>query len=47
MLKGPGVRLKITGAFGADISEARPPSDFLTEEEAKQFLKDRGIPVKI
>ena len=40
MLKGPGVRLKITGAFGADISEARPPSDFLTEEEAKQFLKD-------
>lgn len=40
MLRGPGVRLKITGAYGPDISEARPPTDFLTEEEVKQFLKD-------
>lgn len=40
MLKGGGVRLKITGAYGPDISEARPPTDFLTEEEVKQFLKD-------
>lgn len=40
VLKGPRVRLKITGAYGPDISEARPPTDFLTEEEAKQFLKD-------
>lgn len=40
MLREPGVRLKITGAYGPDISEARPPTDFLTEEEMKQFLKD-------
>jgi cystathionine beta-synthase len=40
MLRGPGVRLKIAGAYGPDINEARPPTDFLTEEEAKQFLKD-------
>jgi len=40
MLRGPGVRLKIAGAYGPDISEARPPTDFLTEEEVKQFLKD-------
>lgn len=40
MLEGGGVRLKITGAYGPDISEARPPSDFLSEEEVKQFLKD-------
>jgi len=40
MLRGSDVRLKITGAYGPDISEARPPTDFLTEEEMKQFSKD-------
>lgn len=40
MLKGPGVRLKITGAFGADIDEAPHPSNFLSNEELKQCLKD-------
>jgi len=39
MLSGGSIRLKITGAFGADISESRPPSDFLPEEELKQFLE--------
>jgi cystathionine beta-synthase len=42
MLRGPSVRLKITGAYGPDISEARPPTDFLTEEEAKQISKDES-----
>jgi len=40
MLQGPGVRLKIVEAYGPDISEAKPPTDFLTEEEMKQFSKD-------
>jgi len=39
MLKGGGVRLKITGAYGPEISEARLPSDFLSEEDLKKFLE--------
>jgi len=39
MLKGGGVRLKITGAYGPEISEARLPSDFLSQEDLKKFLE--------
>lgn len=39
MLKGGSVRMKITGAFGADITESRPPSDFLSEEDLEHFLE--------
>lgn len=39
MLSGGSIRLKITETFGADISESRPPSDFLPKEELKQFLE--------
>ncbi|MDD3657146.1 MAG: cysteine synthase family protein [Atribacterota bacterium] len=40
MLQGLGVRLKITGAFGADINESPHPSSFLSNEELAQCLKD-------
>ena len=39
MLRGGGIRLKITGAYGPDISEAKLPSEYLPEEELKQFLE--------
>jgi len=39
MLKGDGVRLKITGAFGPDVCESRPPADFLDEDELRYFLE--------
>lgn len=39
MLSGGGIRLKITGAFGADVSESILPSAFLLEEELKHFLE--------
>ena len=37
MLRGVSTRLKITGAYGPDAWECRPPTDFLTEEEMKQI----------
>ena len=39
MLRGGSIRMKITRAFGADVNESRSPSDFLPEEELKQFLE--------
>lgn len=44
MLRGNGARLKITGAYGPEVSESRPPSDFLSEKDAKEFLeKDHDL----
>jgi cysteine synthase len=39
MLKGGGIRLKITGAYGPDISEAKLPSAYLSGEDLNHFLK--------
>lgn len=38
MLKGHAVRLKITGAFGADIQQAPKPSAFLEPDELEKYL---------
>lgn len=44
MLQGAATRLKITSAFGADVEECRPPSDFLTEQEQQRFFaEDRDL----
>jgi cystathionine beta-synthase len=37
MLRGVSTRLKITGAYGPDAWECRPPTDFLSEEQMKQI----------
>jgi cystathionine beta-synthase len=37
MLRGASTRLKITDAYGPDVCECRPPSDFLSEETLKQL----------
>lgn len=45
MLRGPSTRLKITSAYGADVCECRPPSDFLSEQTLKQVPeKDKDLP---
>ena len=40
MLRGDSTRLKITEAYGPEVTESRPPSDFLSQEDKKQFLKE-------
>jgi cysteine synthase len=40
MLRGASTRLKITGAYGPEVCEARPPSDFLAEKDLKSFLEE-------
>lgn len=40
MLKGVGVRLKITSAFGADVEECQDPSCFLSEKDKNRFLQE-------
>jgi len=40
MLKGDGVRIKITSAFGADVTECKHPSNFLTEKELEEYLNE-------
>ncbi len=40
VLRGQSTRLKITGAYGADVCECRPPSDFVSEEALKEFPED-------
>ncbi len=38
MLRGNSTRLKITEAYGAEVCQSRPPSDFLSEEEEKEYI---------
>jgi len=40
MLHGNNTRLKITEAYGPEVCESRPPSDFLSEEDEKKNLKE-------
>jgi len=40
MLRGQSTRLKITDAFGPDVCECRPPSDFLSEEVMNQLSEE-------
>ncbi|MDH5770105.1 MAG: pyridoxal-phosphate dependent enzyme, partial [Candidatus Bathyarchaeota archaeon] len=40
MLRGESTRLKIADAYGPNICECRPPSDFLSEEIWKQLSED-------
>lgn len=40
MLRGESTRLKIVDAYGPNICECRPPSDFLPEEVLKQLSED-------
>lgn len=40
MLTGAATRLKITSAFGADVQECRPPSDFLAPEVERRLLEE-------
>jgi cystathionine beta-synthase len=40
VLRGASTRLKITDAFGPDVSECRPPSDFLSKKELAKIPKD-------
>lgn len=40
VLKGNSTRLKIIGAYGPDICECHPPSDFITEEQIEQLPED-------
>lgn len=40
MLQGGSARLKITGAYGPEVCEARPPADFLREEDVQPFLQE-------
>jgi cysteine synthase len=40
MLHGEGTRLKITGAFGTEVSECKDPSAFLSPQELEQFLQE-------
>ena len=44
MLKGGGTRLKITGAYGPEVCESRPPSDFLTGEQEKNVSGGKPRP---
>lgn len=37
VLRGASTRLKITEAYGPDVNECRPPTDFLSEEEMEQI----------
>lgn len=38
MLHQNNIRLKITEAYGPEVAESSPPSDFLSPEEERQFL---------
>lgn len=40
MLVGQSTRLKITDAFGPDVCECRPPSDFLSEDVLNQLSEE-------
>ena len=40
MLRGSSTRLKIIGAYGADVCECLSPSDFLSEEMIKQIPEE-------
>ena len=40
MLRGDSARLKITGAFGPDAGESRPPEDFLPAADVPRFLAE-------
>lgn len=40
LLRGDSARLKITGAYGPDISECRPPTDFMSAELLEQVPAD-------
>ena len=40
MLHKNNIRLKITETYGAEVCESRHPSDFLSREDEKQFLKE-------
>jgi cystathionine beta-synthase len=40
LLRGASTRLKIIGAYGPDVCECQPPSDFMNEELLKQIPED-------
>lgn len=40
MLHGGNTRLKITGAYGPEVCESRPPADFMSEGDAERFLQE-------
>jgi len=40
VLRGTSTRLKIAAAYGPDVNECRPPSDFLSEELLKEIPED-------
>lgn len=40
MLVGQSTRLKITDAFGPDVCECRPPSDFLSEKALNELTEE-------
>ena len=40
VLRGESTRLKIIAAYGPDICECRPPSDFMSEEKLKQIPEE-------
>lgn len=40
LLRGDSARLKITGAYGPDVAECRPPSDFMEEELLAEIPED-------
>ncbi len=45
MLRGESTRLKITSAFGADVCQCRPPTDFMAEEKLKLVPEeDQDLP---
>jgi cystathionine beta-synthase len=41
LLRGDSARLKITGAYGPEVFECRPPSDFMSEEFLAQIPEDQ------
>ncbi|MEJ2598877.1 MAG: cysteine synthase family protein [Anaerolineales bacterium] len=40
LLRGASTRLKIIGAYGPDVCECQPPSDFLSEEKIEQIPEE-------
>jgi cysteine synthase len=40
LLRGPSTRLKIIGAYGAEVCECQPPSDFMDEEKLKEIPEE-------
>ena len=40
LLRGASTRLKIIGAYGTDVCECQPPSDFMDEEKLKEIPEE-------